>query len=145
MQASRLGGMTEKVFHRYASLDEALEDKRIPLENRPMIRAFVVAIGCARFERTTSYLKAGRRDGGPHLQIAYGWSSGFVSREEAEAAAGIEPWARERKGLFCVTHPVHKGHRGGGVSYEAATSGRICPSCNCEIPLAETVCPDCFG
>lgn len=135
--------MAAREFRQFESIDEALEVRRIPLANRPMIRAFVAAIGCSRFEETTSYIKVTRRDGGPTLQVAYGWSSGFASREEAEMTGAADVWESKRQGLFGVTHPVHKygGSRSGARSPE--TSGRMCPSCYCEIPLADEECPDC--
>jgi len=135
-----VGSMAEKTFHRYVDLDDALEDKKIPLENRPIIRAFVATIGCAKFESTTSYIKATRRQPGPDLNIAYGWTTGFATREEAQAAGGTDVWPWGRR--WGITHPVHMLREGGGARRAPLTSERFCPRCNMELPLAGG-CPDC--
>jgi hypothetical protein len=96
----------------YASLDAALEERGIPLENRPLIRSLADYVGIARVEGTTGYLKAVRAGGGPALLINYGWTSGFVSEEEARDAAGdteVDAWPSERgTGRWGVSHPVHR-------------------------------------
>lgn len=135
-----MGSTTESTFHRYVDLEDALEDKKIPLENRAIIRAFVASIGCARFEATTSYIKATRSHGGPDLNIAYRWTTGFATREEAEAPGGVGVWPWGRR--WGITHPVHKTHEGGGASPAPPTSKRFCPTCHMELPLSGG-CPDC--
>jgi hypothetical protein len=132
--------MTERTFNRYADLDDALERKRIPLENRPIIRAFVASIGCILFEETTSYIKATRSQPGPDLDIAYGWTTGFATREEAEAAGGVEVWPWGRR--WGITHPVNKTRDGDSGRRTPLTSGQICPNCNMEMPLSKE-CPNC--
>lgn len=132
--------MTERTFRRYIDLEEALGDKKIPLENRAIIRAFVSSIDCARFEATTSYIKVTRRHGGPDLNIAYGWTTGFATREEADAAGGVSTWPYGRR--WGITHPVHKMRDGGAVRQASLTSERFCPTCHTELPLSG-VCSYC--
>lgn len=133
--------MTSRTFHQYLDLEDALEGQRIPLENRPMIRAFVASIGCSRFERTTTYIKATRIHGGPDLQIGYGWTTGFATREEAEATGGVEVWPTGHR--WGITHPVHR-ENGDRVPRPPAPrpSLKFCPTCNLELPLVGG-CPDC--
>ena len=131
--------MAQKTFLMYANLEEALEKKRIPLENRPIIRAFVASIGCSRFEETSSYIKATRTQPGPDLQIAYGWSYGFATRKEAEAAGGIDAWQYGSR--WGITHPVNMTRDGSDRSRPPLTSDRFCPTCNMELSLSGD-CPD---
>jgi hypothetical protein len=132
--------MAERTFRQYADLEDALEQKHIPLENRPIIRAFVAAIGCFRFEETTSYIKATRIKPGPQLEIAYGWTDGFETREEAEAAGGVAVWPIGRR--WGIDHPVNRGTGDRSKrSLAPVTSGKFCPTCHLEL-TATGECPD---
>ncbi|WP_277244897.1 hypothetical protein [Micrococcus terreus] len=115
----------------HASLDQALEAWNIPRENRPLIRTYVQGIGFERFEDRSGYLKGTRSDGGPPLHIAYGWSSGFTSEQEARTSAGPaqDVWRSERKGLWGFTHPVHRMHHGCARSRNEDRAQEICQVC----------------
>lgn len=56
---------------RYTSLDAALRDHHLPMENDPQIRHFVTALGITDFYDRGSYIKAARPAGtsGPALQV----------------------------------------------------------------------------
>lgn len=102
--------------YQYASLDEALRDRRIPLENHNLIRALAQAAGIHAYTAMTGYLRAERKAGGPALRIASGWSNGFTSADEILAADSTAvPWeSPDRPGLWGVDHPVHGAGSGGG-------------------------------
>lgn len=100
--------MSEHELRRYASLDEALRDKRYPLENDAIVKQICTGIGIEGFYETTGYIKAARRDGKPALHIYYGETRGFVSEEEIVQAVGTTPrraTSEERKGAWRVSHP----------------------------------------
>jgi len=131
--------MVEKKFRQYANLDDALEQKRIPLANRPIIRGFVAAIGCSRFEETSGYIKAIRVKHGMPLWIGSGWAEGFETQEEAEAAHGIEVWhGRHGWGIWL---PINSAHVGGGTHRPTVTSGKFCLTCYEELSLTRE-CPN---
>ncbi len=124
---------------RYGSLDDALEATNAHLDNRPWIRELCARIGISEYHQTSGYIKAVRSDGGPPLRIAYGWTNGFVSQEEAEAATGVPAWPSEdRRDLWGVTHPVH-GHGGSGAGGKPAEVGYgVCPTCHTTITPSGT-------
>ena len=70
------------------TLDDGFRQLQIPLANQRFVRRIVDVIGIDRFVSTSTYLRAVRSDEGPDLRIAYGWTNGFVSRDEARHAAG---------------------------------------------------------
>lgn len=118
----------------YESLDEALREMHIPLENHPTIRNVTTAIGTKHYIRTGSYIKAVRLSGGPALNIHYGWTNGFESRDEAERATQglVEVWPSGRgQGQWGITHPVNRMHES-GVRQNGANEGTqgTCPTCN---------------
>ncbi|WP_444663619.1 hypothetical protein ACT17Q_15740 [Cellulomonas sp. CW35] len=118
---------------RYASLDEALRDHKVPLENHALIRAITSRIEIKSFYAITGYIKAVRSHVGPALQIHYGYTNGFLSREEALHAVGdhVEIWpSRRGTGQWGVSHPVHGSASGG--SRETRAERRdfgTCPIC----------------
>ncbi len=129
----RSGITSRSGLPRFASLSDALREHGIPLENHSFIRQFTDAIGIEAYFGTTEYIKAVRTGAGPDLNIAYGWSNGFVSEEEARLATGdtTQVWTSSRAtGLWGVTHPMHGSGNGGGPE---STSGRrdygTCPTC----------------
>lgn len=99
----------------YVSLDQALADRRIPLSNHDIIRRAVVVAGIERYTGRSGYIKAHRAAGGPMLRIAYGFTNGFVSREEALSVGNVTPWCSGRKGLWGIEHPENS-IRGGSTS-----------------------------
>lgn len=128
----------------YASLQAGLNDQGIPVGNEAFIRHITEVIGISHYEGTSTYVNAIRTDGGPFLRIAYGFTNGFVSREEAELAAGsatngAEVWpSRARKGLWGVTHPIHGTSGGGGKRKPGERDYGYCVECNTAITAAGT-------
>ena len=132
---------------RYASLDEALRDRKVPLENHPLIRALTSRIGVEGYYGMVGYIKAVRRGDGPALQIHYGWTNGFRSRDEALQAGGdtVVAWPSQRAiDQWGVSHPVHGSSSGGRREFEAERRDfGTCPvcrlafaangSCDCEL------------
>lgn len=94
----RSGITSRSGLPRFASLSDALREHGIPLENHSFIRRFTDAIGIEAYFGTTEYIKAVRTGAGPDLNIAYGWSNGFVSEEEARLATGdtTQVWTSSR-------------------------------------------------
>jgi hypothetical protein len=118
---------------RYRSLDEALKLRKIPLENHKLIRRFTSAIGIAGYFDRGVYIKAVRANGGPALNIAYGWSNGFISEAEVIEAAGpeVSRWPSGRgTAQWGVSHPVHKTSGGGGGATTPSREYGVCPTCN---------------
>lgn len=102
-------------MQQYGSLQEALNAHKIPVVNHDRIRRITESIGIAEYWGTTGYIKAVRSGDGPDLNIAYGFTNGFTSRDEAEQAAGTrengaEVWESDRVGTWGVDHP-ERGHR----------------------------------
>ncbi|WIB65703.1 hypothetical protein [Curtobacterium sp. MCBD17_040] len=97
--------------HRYASIDDALRERRLPLENHLLIKSFVHNLGVTHLYETTTYIR-GVRPGGPDLQIASGWSNGFTEEEVQRFAGDAESiWLNDdRDPLWGLTHPQHGGH-----------------------------------
>lgn len=114
----------------YASLNQAFEGHRIPIENRELIRRAVALVGVERYTGTASYIKAHRKDGGPILRISYGYTTGFTSAEEAASLGDdVEPWRSSRTSLWGVGHPVNKtSSRAGGQKHIRRDYG-VCPEC----------------
>lgn len=106
---------------RFATLDAALAAHRIPPENHTLIHRFSDALDVVAFYGLKGYIKAERRDGGPTLQINFGWTNGFRSRDEVVHALGdLLPligeqgiWPSTRgTGQWGVTHPVSRMGKG---------------------------------
>ena len=126
----------------YATLDDALTRFGIPDGNHAFIRTFVEAIGIRAYYETSGYIKAERADGGPQLNIASGWSNGFVSEQEIVDILGdVDRWGDdERPRLWGVSHPINNiGHGGGGPAGTGRRSYGTCPECFMELP-ANGVC-----
>ena len=118
--------MVEKSYRQYADLDEALEQKHIPLENRPIIRALIATIECSRFEETTGYIKVTRSQPGPTTEIGWGWVTGYLTREDADGAGGVSVWPYGHG--WGITLPINKGRDGGDRGRPPITSGKVCPT-----------------
>lgn len=136
---------------RYTSLDAALRDHHLPMENDPQIRHFVTALGITDFYDRGSYIKAARPAGtsGPALQIYYGYTSGFASEDEARMAAdGItEHWPSHRgKDVWGVTHLENKIRTGDGSgpgrAHAADAQREACPTCHYLLPASGS-CDNC--
>ncbi|TYL50415.1 hypothetical protein [Agromyces mariniharenae] len=122
----------DTALRRYASLGEALRDKRYPLENHAHIKRFTSVVGIEGFYETTGYIRAVRADGGPDLRIYYGGTNGFVSEEEVIRAAGDETPrgpSITRKGLWRIGHPTGAPGRDAGARRSLAREYGTCPRC----------------
>lgn len=139
------GSSDEATNRIFRSLADALAAHRIPDENHALIRRLCEHVGIERFEDRTGYIKAVRGDGGPALQINYGWTNGFRSEIEVRTAVGDDAsyWESGRgTELWGVTHPVNNiGHGGGGPAKDVADHG-TCPNCFLELP-ATGICDNC--
>lgn len=129
------------------TLDDGFRQLQIPLANQRFVRRIVDVIGIDRFVSTSTYLRAVRSDEGPDLRIAYGWTNGFVSRDEARHAAGdaavIDPSPdRAGQGLFGVRHPENKIRDGSGASTSKQTGMSFCPQCGYAL-LGDGTCENC--
>lgn len=118
---------------RYASLERALQLRRIPLENHALIRRFVAALEITEFYGTSSYIRAVRASGGPDVRIASGWSNGFLSEQEVLSVAGdVGRWlsnARKSDNLWGLDHPKNGGGRLVSSKADSQRDYGTCPEC----------------
>jgi hypothetical protein len=131
--------------HASESLTEALSKAGIPSENHNFIRDFTNAIGIVAYRTVASssktYIKAERRDGGPDLHIAWGYTNGFSEEELIRIASGATRKPSSRKGTWYVEHPVTKVHSGGERSKSTRREGDFC-SCGMQLSLTGA-CSNC--
>jgi hypothetical protein len=125
--------MREYDLRRYSSLEDALDSYGIPLETRDFVREIVGKIGISDFFETTKCIKAIRKDGGPDMHIASGWSNGFIS--EAEILSIFpnhqDRWADdERARVWGVGHPLTCTGRAGGDPAGKHRDYGTCPKCS---------------
>jgi hypothetical protein len=129
---------------RFNSLDAALRERRVPLENHRFIKDLLARIDVEGYYDTASYVKVVRRDGEPGLQIASGYTNGFRSEEEIVRAVGdVERWPSARgSSLWGVSHPIHglRETEGGGRTERRRDR---CAVCGAELPLSGE-CDFCF-
>ena len=127
----------------FKSLANALAANEIPVGNHALINKFCEYIGIDRYE-DRGYIKAVRADGGPALQIHYGWTNGFQSEAEVLAAVGEAPfWPSERgTGLWGVSHPVNNLDHGGGGPAKHLREYGTCPKHFLKLP-ATGICGEC--
>lgn len=126
---------------RYASLEEALRRRRIPLENHALIRRFVEGLDISEFHGTSAYIRAVRRAGGPDIRIASGWSNGFISQDEILGVAGdVSSWpsGRGKGDLWGLSHPRNGGDRSGSGGASAKRDYGTCPECTMTIHANRT-------
>jgi len=130
----------------YASLTEALAAYQVPVENHAIVKRICAHLGIERFvEGPANYFKAVRPDGDLDLHIAYGFTNGFASEEEARAAAGegaaLSPSSRG-KGRWYAEHPTNQiGDQGGGAAKKQRDFGQ-CSVCQMALP-ASGECDNC--
>lgn len=122
--------------NRWETLDQVFQANDIPMENWPFIQRIVQHIGIDHYEGIKSgrYIKAIRRDGRRMLKIAYGYTAGFLTEEEAVAAAGDVARDPSSAGGWYVEHPVNaigKWYGGSGNKADAH-------------PGRTVYCQDCF-
>lgn len=116
---------------RWSSRSDALNRHPIPFENRALVERITDAISIEGYYDAGAHIRAVRNDGEKPLHIAYGWTNGFVSKEEARHAAGdvtIDP--SSRNGLWVVIHPINKIY---GAA-ESSTRGTPRDHGVCEVP-----------
>ncbi len=129
---------------RWETLDQAFQAHRIPMENWPLIRRIVDYVGIDHYEGIDArrYIKAIRRDGQRMLKIAYGYTAGFRTEEEAVAAAGDVARAPASEGGWYVLHPVNAvGKWYGGTESRAdkhQTRDMDCPQCGIRVTVGST-------
>ena len=105
-----LSATNESPLNRYGSLEEALVHRRAPVPNRVFLRTMMSRIPVERLLRADGGITVVRSDGGPDIQVRQGYSVGFMSEEDAIAAAGSEAprWRSNRRpGMWAVDHPLH--------------------------------------
>ena len=126
---------------RWEALDQAFQAHRIPMENWPLIRRIVEHVGIDHYEGIDArrYIKAIRRDGQRMLKIAYGYTAGFRTEEEAVAAAGDVARAPSSEGGWYVLHPVNavgKWYGGSGSKADARPAREVdCPDCGVRVRI----------
>jgi len=101
---------------RYPTLDAAFEALGTPQANRGMIRQFTSALGITAFIERSGHIRAERSDGLLALEIHYGYTNGFQSRDEIMGAMGDlisllgheDVWPSQRaRDTWGLTHPVN--------------------------------------
>lgn len=129
----------------YPSLDNAMVAFHLAPENRAFLRQLEPTLAFVRIVRRSGYLRADRADDGPSLNIAPGWTNGFVSEAEVLAIFGdVDRWPSSgRRGLWGVSHPTNSiGHGGGGAGGAPDRTYGFCPKCNMALP-ASGACDSC--
>lgn len=129
---------------RWETLDQAFQAHRIPMENWPLITRIVDHVGIDHYEGTDErrYIKAIRRDGQRTLRIAYGYTTGFQTEEDAVAAAGDVARAPSSEGGWYVLHPVNavgKWYGGSGSKADKREAREMdCPLCGFRVTVGST-------
>lgn len=130
------------------SLLSALTKARIPSENHPFIQRLTDTVGISGYSVVDSdrpYVRAVRRDGHRDLRIDWGFTAGFISREDALRACGgagdVAP-SSSVKGTWYVTHPVNRVHKGSERTRKTQREGGFCGGCGEQLPLTG-VCGNC--
>lgn len=129
----------------YASLTHALDAHGIPSENHTLIRRFCEEVGILSFHERSGYIKAVRADGGPALQITYGFTNGFLSEDEVKRAVGDDArcWASRRgTGQWGVDHPINKPRGSDLKAKDSQTDFGTCQVHFLRLP-ATRVCSEC--
>lgn len=127
------------------SLTAALSRAGIPLENHHFIREITSAIGIVEYQTVVNsskiYIRAKRRDGGPDLHIAWGYTNGFCEAELVRIASGAPRRPSSRKGTWYVEHPVTRVHAG---RERSRSTRREAGFCDCGMQLSLTgACANC--
>ncbi|WP_256843031.1 hypothetical protein [Ornithinimicrobium cryptoxanthini] len=137
--------MSDTDPRRYPSLDKALRDYHMPLENDDHIRRFCAQLGIREFYNVDSYsyIKAIRPvgDPGPALHIHYSYTTGFASEAEAQEAAGVyKHWKSYRgKTMWGVDHPLPWSPEAAPIDERrrgAGESRKTCPTCHTVLPAS---------
>lgn len=129
------------------SLLGALTKARIPVENHGFIRRVTTAIGIAEYHALLNtdkpYVNARRHDGLPDLHIYYGYTTGFISEDEAVrvAGSGADRAPSSRKGTWSITHPTNQVRPGSERSHDVRREAGFC-ECGMQLSLTG-VCASC--
>lgn len=141
---------------RFASLDEALTEFRMPAENRAFVEQYLGLVDPIGYYGRSGYIKVIRRDGGPAIQIHVGYATGFRTESELKlTVADADIWESDRgAGLWGVTHPVGQRGResagsrvaGGGrvASPRRAAAGGAAAAAPKPVEREREICMDCF-
>jgi hypothetical protein len=130
------------------SLLSALTKARITSENHQFIRRLTDRVGISSYAVVDSdkpYVRAIRIDGHRDLHINWGYTGGFISREDALRACGgagdVAP-SGSIKGTWYVTHPVNRVHTRSGHTRKVQREAGFCATCSQQLPLTG-VCGNC--
>lgn len=120
----------------YNSLEDALRDRHLPVENQAFVRTLLSALDVEGYFERSGYIKVTRAGGGPAIAIHYGYSNGFRSEDEIVRAVGdVERWPSARgKGLWGVAHPTNRPHSGGGGTKRDRLELGTCTTCGMQLP-----------
>jgi hypothetical protein len=72
----------KRKYRLYRSLDDALEEKRIPADNHWFITQLLAPIGIQQISERSAYIHVTRSEDGPDIHIHSGWTEGFSSPDE---------------------------------------------------------------
>lgn len=123
--------------HEFTSLLDAMNRMRIPVANHAAITQLTESIGAQRYRLTSAYIVAERPGSGPALHIAFGYTNGFASKEEASRATGgiLEVWpSKARPKTWGVSHPENKTRTARQRARAKDQDRRTCPNCHLQMP-----------
>jgi hypothetical protein len=128
----------------YSSLEAAFVHQKTPLENQAFVRQLLSGVSVDAFFDRGSYIKATRADGGPAVQIHYGYSNGFRSEEEITRSIGdVDRWRSGRAtNLWGVSHPENKIRSSSGGGHAEKREWGYCTTCGLKLP-ASGLCDMC--
>lgn len=139
----------ENTLEKFASLDDALRKRRIPVENHALIRTLLFPIPITGYEGTSGYIKVIRSDSSTALHIYSGYTGGFLTEEEITGTVGdVQRWnskrGRNRKQpLWTVAHPSISTRDGNSAASKAHNRDYgQCHTCFRSLP-ATRICDDC--
>lgn len=133
----------KRKYRVFRTLDEALEEKRIPADNHWFITQLVASIDVKDISERSAYIHLTREDDGPDIHIHSGWTEGFSAPEEIiniHPSAEIHEYGTKSKRWY-VVHPENRMRSNDTVTPTERSHG-VCPvcftqraangSCNCD-------------
>lgn len=124
----------ERAVRVFDTLDEGLRVTGVPFDNHTLVRRIVDHIPMQRFEESGGNLRGIRLQGGHDLLFKSGYTTGFESKEEGEAATGATCCRNGVTGVnWLVWSPVNSGRDGGGTRKTVRLQHR-CPTCGNVLP-----------
>lgn len=117
------------------SFSEAVREFGLPIENKQfltMLEGSIPSVGC---EVLTSYIKYFRADSLPHLEIHFGYTTGFQSEKEILQIFGdVERWESKRvKNAWGVSHPLNKIRESGYPQKQNSHRSKFCSICGMQL------------